>query len=42
MAFGGGRLVEQLDDSNTIKLPTLAIQCKITDETTLSASAVRL
>jgi len=41
MAFGGSRLVEQLDDSNTIKLPTLAIQYKITDETTLSASARR-
>ncbi|MFM9449581.1 TonB-dependent receptor domain-containing protein, partial [Streptomyces acidiscabies] len=41
MAFAGDRFVEQLDNANTIKLPTLAIQYKATDETTLSASARR-
>nr|WP_248290914.1 TonB-dependent receptor [Pseudoalteromonas arctica] len=41
MAFRDDNLVEQLDNSNTIKLPTLAIQYKATDETTLSASVRR-
>ena len=41
MAFRGDTLAEQLDDSNTIKLPTLAIQYKVTEATTLSASARR-
>tara|TARA_Y100000782_G_scaffold91898_1_gene100675 strand:- start:7507 stop:9558 length:2052 start_codon:yes stop_codon:yes gene_type:complete len=41
MAFRGDMLVEQLDDSHTLRLPKLALQYKITEETTLFASARR-
>ncbi len=41
MAFHGDMLVEQLDDSHTLRLPKLALQYKITEETTLFASARR-
>ena len=41
MAFRGDMLVEQLDDSHTLRLPKLALQSKITEETTLFASARR-
>ena len=41
MAFRGDTLVEQLDNSNTLRLPKLALQYKVTEETTLFASARR-
>lgn len=41
MAFRGDMLVEQLDDSHILRLPKLALQYKITEETTLFASARR-
>jgi len=41
MAFRGDMLVEQLDNSHTLRLPKLAIQYDISDETTLFASARR-
>ncbi|TMP88389.1 TonB-dependent receptor [Pseudoalteromonas ruthenica] len=41
MAFRGDQLVEQLDNSHTVRLPKLAIQYDVSDETTLFASARR-
>ncbi|TMN71040.1 TonB-dependent receptor [Pseudoalteromonas sp. S1727] len=41
MAYGADTLVEQLDNANTIKLPTLALQYRVNEQTTLSASARR-
>lgn len=41
MAFRGDTLVEQLDNSNTLRLPTLAVQYRASEQTTLSASVRR-